>query len=282
MTVKMSCILFVALSISISYGLNCPNQQFIEESLRKVHIPGAVILVVNATHTLYEQVFGYHSLSPMQPMDTDASIITLASISKTFVGVAVMQLVEKELVDLDTDINKYLSEPHRNIFHPQYSSHSITLRRLLSHSASIAVSNHDVNTYFQPDDIALTRTSLAELCFTYLNPNTSNWLPKPPGSVSFYSNEGSSLAALVVERVAKTPYDQYVKENILKPLGIDIRKAGFYLADIENRQELVNHYAYAFNESFLLGWKQAMPLLNLTMITVSSLILVLHRFHLFQ
>ncbi|CAF3415144.1 unnamed protein product, partial [Rotaria sp. Silwood2] len=171
------------------------------------------------------------------------------------------------LVDLDTDVNEYLSEPHKRIFHPQYPSHSITLRKLLSHSASIAVQNLSADTYLQLDDIAFTQTTLADTSFTYLNPNTSNWLPKPPGSVVFYSNEGSSLAALVVERVTKMPYDQYVKKNILKPLNIDIRKTGYRLDDFESREELVKHYTYGFNESFLPAWNQIMPQMNITPIS---------------
>jgi CubicO group peptidase (beta-lactamase class C family) len=248
-------VLILIFTVAVSGSSICPDRQSIEESLKKVHIPGAVIIVVNATDILYEQAFGYHSLSPIQPMDADKSIFTLASISKTFISVAVMQLVEKELVDLDADVNQYLSEPNRKIYHPRYPSHSITLRELLSHSASIAVTNQDRSTYFQPNDIALNKTTLADMCFTYLSPNTSNWLPKPPGSVTFYSNEGASLAALVVERITKTTYDQYVKENILKPSNIDIHKASFRLTDIENREDLVNHYVYAFNASFLPGWR---------------------------
>jgi CubicO group peptidase (beta-lactamase class C family) len=89
------------------------------------------------------------------------------------------------------------------------------------------------------------------MCFKYLSPNTLNWLPRPPGNVTLYSNEGSSLAALVVERIIKMPYDQYVKENILNPLNINIRKTGVRLADFQNTDELVKHYAYTFNSSFL-------------------------------
>jgi CubicO group peptidase (beta-lactamase class C family) len=253
-----------------SNGSNCPNRQSIEESLNKVHIPGAAIVVVNATDILYEQAFGYQSLSPIEPMDVNKSIFPLASISKTFIPVAVMQLVEKELVDLDTDINQYLSEPHQRIFHPRYPSHSITLRKLLSHSASIAVDGQLQNTFFKPGDTAFTQETLADMCFTYLNSNISNWLPKPPGSVTFYSNEGASLAALVVERITKMPYDEYIKENILKPLSIDIRKTGVRLADFENQEEFVKHYTYAFNTSFLESWNQEMPQLNITQMPVNE------------
>lgn len=83
----------------------CPNRRTIEEALMKVYIPGAAIIVVNATDILYEQAYGFQSLSPSQPIDLNKSIFALASISKPFVAVAVMQLVERNLVDLDTEIN---------------------------------------------------------------------------------------------------------------------------------------------------------------------------------
>ncbi|UJR18231.1 hypothetical protein I4U23_005130 [Adineta vaga] len=219
----------------------------------KVHVPGAAVIVVNATHTLYEEAFGFQSLVPPVPMNIDKSIFPLASLSKTSIAAAVMQLVEKELVDLDTDVNQYLSEPDKRIFHPQYPSHSITLRKLLSHSASIFVNHAVQNTYYQPGDTAYEQQSLADMVYQYVNPNTSNWLPRPPGSVTSYSNEGSALAALIVERIAKIPYSEYVKEQILKPLGVDISKTGVRLSDFATTENLVKHYAYAFNTTYLEG-----------------------------
>ncbi|CAF1139056.1 unnamed protein product [Rotaria sordida] len=131
-------------------------------------------------------------------MDVEKSIFALGSISKTFIAIAVMQLVEQELVDLDTDINQYLSEPQKRIFHPQYPLYAITLRKLLSHSASINVIPDAQNSHVRPGDDAYNE-SLADACFKYMNQNTSNWLPKPPGSVTWYANLGAALAALVVE-----------------------------------------------------------------------------------
>ncbi|CAM4850175.1 unnamed protein product [Rotaria magnacalcarata] len=264
----MSYVLCLALTILVAIvgavNLNCPNNQWIEKYLNDTYIPGAAIVVVNGTHTLYEHAFGYHSISPPQLMDVEKSIFGIASISKTIIAVAVMQLVEKELVDLDTDINHYLSEPHRRIFHPKYPSHSITLRKLLSHSSSIAVDEGIQLGLYRLGDTAFEQATLAETLFANLNPNTSNWLPKPPGTVSFYSNDGSSLAGLVVERVTNMSFDLYVKEKIMQPLGVDISKVGVRLADFSNREELVKHNAYAFNEPDFNAWTQGVPQLNVT------------------
>ncbi|UJR06561.1 hypothetical protein I4U23_010845 [Adineta vaga] len=266
----MVCLLLImfalVFNIATSNGSNCPNPQWIEQSLEKIYVPGAAIIVVNATHVLYEQAVGHKSLSPREPIDIDKSIFSLASISKTFIGIAVMQLVEQELVDLDTDINQYLSEPQRRIFHPRYPSHSITLRKLLSHSASISINRQEEDTFFKSGDEAFNE-SLADMCFKYVNPNTSNWLPKPPGSVSLYSNQGSSLAALVVERIAKMSYSDYVEQKILKPIGIDITKTGVRLSDFENINDLVKSYAYAPNVVYFENYHRAMSQLNITQIS---------------
>lgn len=254
----------VVVLVRCSSAKSCPSRSSIEELLVGAHIPGATIVVVNTTDILYEEAFGHQSLSPVKMMDVDKSIFVLASISKTFIAVAVMQLVESNRLDLDTDINEYLSSRNQRISHPQYPSHRITLRQLLSHSASIDINEETDLTFMQSGDNALTRMSLADACFTYLSHNASNWLPKPPGTVTLYSNVGTSLAGLVIERVTQMPYEHYVREKILKPLGIDLNKAGFLLSNIEEREELVKHYA--FNSSYLKEWNQALPQLNITQV----------------
>ena len=85
-----------------------------------------------------------------------------------------------------------------------------------------------------------------------------------------YSNEGSALAALVVERVANMSYIQYIKEKIMQPLGVDIAKIGVHIAGFTDQEALVKHYAYAYNTSYLPGWQQATPQLNITLISVSA------------
>lgn len=241
----------------------CPSRTFIDQSLRDVHVPGAAIVVVNASDILYQEAFGYQSLSPVQMMDAEKSIFLLASLSKTFVGVAVMQLVEANRLDLDADINEYLSSSKPRLFHPQYPCHSITLRHLLSHSASIRVDRLIGLAFVKPNDSwSLPGTTLEDVCYEYLSSNVSNWLPDAPGSVTVYSNVGTALAGLIVERVAQMPYEDVVREKILKPLGIDVKRAGYRLSDIDRRDEVVKQYA--FNASSLGLWQQELPQINVS------------------
>ncbi|CAF4871495.1 unnamed protein product [Rotaria sp. Silwood1] len=248
----------------------CLSRSSIEQPLLDAHVPGAVVIVVNNTNILYQEAFGHGSLSPVRMMDVDASIFVLASISKPFVAVAAMQLVEANKLDLDADINQYLSSSsplNHRIFHPQYPSDSITVRQLLSHSASIGINEEAYNTFMQTGDTALNILSLTDACYTYLD-NPSNWLPTPPGTVSLYSNVGNALAGLVVERVTQMPFEEYVREKILKPLNIDTKKAGYRLSDIDNPDELVKHYA--FNATLLDQWNGEWPQLNVKQSNLSN------------
>lgn len=242
-------------------GHECPNRSLIEKSLLEVHIPGAVMIVVNTTDILYQEAFGHQSFLPTQRMDADRSIFLLASISKTFIAVAAMQLVESGRVQLDADVNQYLLPTDPRIVHPSHPSSAITLRQLLSHSASIG-SNEQVEPYFFfPDDDGLVKTTLADACFSYLTGSEANWLPYAPGTVTLYSNVGTGLAGLIVERVTGVSFERYVRANILKPLEIE---TAFRLSDVKERVDLVRHYSYG--SSNYDRWKSLMPRLNVTQV----------------
>ena len=196
-----SAVLFVL--FCLTQAKQCPTRTFIEQSLMDVHVPGAVIMVVNKTDVLYQEAFGHQSLSPEKPMNVDQSVFVLASISKTFISTAVMQLVEAKRLDLDTDINEYLSRAKQRISHPDYPCNPITLRHLLSHTASIGIDNVIGLSGLKMGDEGFTDgLTLTDELISYFNRNNSNWLPKPPGTVFLYSNIGTSLAAGVVEQVA--------------------------------------------------------------------------------
>lgn len=266
----LSSLVIIALLITVSSGSNCLTRQSIEESLKKVYIPGAAIIVVNSTDILYEEAFGYQSLLPEKSLDIERSIFPIASISKTVIAVAVMQLVEQKRVDLDTDVNEYLDLPSRAIYHRNFPNSSITLRRLLSHSSSIAVNGALQGSFFQAGDSVIDNQTLTEFCLKYLNWNTTNWLPRPPGNATHYSNEGTTLAALVVERISNMSYDQYVKEKIFKPLNVTSDKIGVRLKDFADNTHFVEHYAFAPNSSFLQLWKEEFPQFNVELMPVNT------------
>lgn len=248
-----------------------PSKTSIENSLQEANIPGLVAMVVNSTDNLYEQAFGYNSppiSNERRPIDSTKTIFALASISKTFIALAAMQLVESNHLDLDKDINQYLSLPTK-IIHPLYPNVFITMRHLLSHTSAIEPNFDDEIKHYVPND-DFTKTNLSDIILSYVN-NQQNWLPKPPGAVVHYSNIGASLAALVIEQITEIPFEDYVREKILQPLGIQKKDAGYRLSDFQNRiQDLIEHYI--FNSSWLEEAQNLLPQLNITQVSYLFLI----------
>ena len=72
------------------------------------HLPGATIGVIHRDSVLYLKGFGYADIDDKRNISTDSTLFRLASISKTFTAVAVLQLAEHGEVDLHADINNYL------------------------------------------------------------------------------------------------------------------------------------------------------------------------------
>ena len=250
--------------------VKCPSsKQSVELALQKAKIPGVAVMVLNATNILYEQGFGL-TLPPInaekRPVDPRESIFALGSISKTFIAVAAMQLVESKRLDLDLDVNRYLPFPLR-VVHPLYPNHTITMRQVLSHTTSIGPNSQQELNYFSPND-DFTRANLTDDVFSFVQ-NKSNWLPNPPGTVAMYSNAGAALAALVVEKIAHQSFENYLHKYILQPLGIDRKQASYRLSDFQARNsDLIEHHI--FNVSFLLTMRSLFTRLHFTQVCLAT------------
>ena len=133
----------------------------------------------------------------------------IGSISKTFVAVAILQLVQQGKIGLDTPIDRYL---------PGLLTQgaTITIRELLQHRAGLADSTFpDVKTVFG----AITRT-----CATTYDPVSvvkgADQQLSEPGTTFSYSNPGYVALELVIERVTGRPYERVLADQIIRPLGL--------------------------------------------------------------
>jgi CubicO group peptidase (beta-lactamase class C family) len=144
-------------------------------------------------------------LKSKRPVDPNSTIFRLASISKLFTWVSVMQLKEAGKLDLDTDVNRYLDFQIRPAFNKP-----ITLRNLMTHTGGFEET---------VDDIILTDPKKAVSLRDYLIANQPMRI-FPPGEVPAYSNYGVGLASYIVQRASGEPFEQYVQEHIFAPLGM--------------------------------------------------------------
>src|SRR5215207_128893 len=184
-------------------------EAFIDEELgkemEKRHIAGAAVTVAKDGKLFFAKGYGYADLENGIPVDPKRTNFRIGSLAKLFTWTAVMQLAEQGKLDLDADINTYL-----DFRIPDTYPQQITLKHLMTHTAGFE------SLYYE----RLAKDPNA------LEP-TRQWLishmparVRPPGDVAAYSSYGAALAGYIVARVSGEPYDQYIQEHILNPLGM--------------------------------------------------------------
>lgn len=173
-------------------------------------IAGGIVSVVKDGEVLTARGFGSSDLSAeaegtASPVDPEQTLFRPGSVSKVFTATAVMQLVEQGKVDLDTDISAYL-----DFEIPREFDTPLTLRHLLTHTPGFA---ERIRGMFGPDG------SKADLRGLLTNDPPPEQIYEP-GTTPAYSNYGYGLAGYIVQRVSGVPFEQYVQDNILKPIGM--------------------------------------------------------------
>jgi CubicO group peptidase (beta-lactamase class C family) len=167
--------------------------------------PGGVVVVVTRDGPIFAKGYGFADVGARKPFTADATLVRPGSISKLFTGIAVMQLVDADRLNLDRDVNDYIDfaipVPPGGV--------PVTLRHLLTHRAGFE--EHLKGLYSRNADPEPLGRWLAKNLPPRLFPN---------GDVEAYSNYGLALAGYVVERVSREPFAAYVQHHILDPLGM--------------------------------------------------------------
>jgi CubicO group peptidase (beta-lactamase class C family) len=178
---------------------------YINHQLDTSHIVSAAVVVVMDGEIIFANGYGYANLAENELATPDETIFRVGSVSKMFVWVAVMQLVEQGELDLDADINIYLTDFQIPDTFPQ----PITLNHLMTHTAGF---EEPILGY-----VGLTEEDIQPLAEIISD------IParlRPPGEMISYSNYGAALAAYIVEQVSGMSFEQYVQQNIFTPLNM--------------------------------------------------------------
>lgn len=156
----------------------------------------------------------------------------IASVSKTVVSVAVMQVWERGKLGLDDDVNLHLPFPIRN---PNAPADPITVRQLLTHTSSIKDNWHVLSPLYVKGDSPIPLGSFMHDYFTpggqYYSPE-GNFHTYAPGTHYNYANMGASLAGYLVEAITGTPFDRWCTDQIFTPLGM--ADTSYRLSDLDS------------------------------------------------
>ena len=173
--------------------------------LERSDAAGATVLVRKDGKELLKKGYGFSDITKKKSVDPDSTIFRLASISKLFTWISVMQLVEQGKLDLDADVNKYLDFQIAPAF-----GKPITLRNLMTHTGGF---EEEIR------DILLTDPKKATSLREFLIENQPRRM-FPPGEVPAYSNYGVGLGGYIVQHASGQMFEDYVAEHIFQPLAM--------------------------------------------------------------
>ncbi len=183
----------------------------------KHSVPGVSFSVMRNEKVLYSTGYGY-AVVENRTKTTPDHLFRLASISKQFTTLCIMVLYERGLLSIDDQVfgeNGIL----KNEFKIKGQEHLITVRHLLQHSAGWT--RDEIDPMFNS---VRNGKTLDELLQWVLDNQT---LKFTPGTNYNYSNVGFSFLGRVIEVVSGKSYEAFLKEDVLKPMGItDIHVGG--------------------------------------------------------
>jgi CubicO group peptidase (beta-lactamase class C family) len=164
------------------------------------------ILVAERGEVLYRGALGYGNFDTKDTLSL-SSPFQLASVSKPITAIAVLTLLEQGKLELDAPVQRYL---------PALPYDKVTVRHLLTHRSGLSRYMYLGHHYWSDKEIALSNCDMLDLFVKYKLP-----LEFTPGSKFVYSNSNYALLASLVEELSGKDFDEYVRDAIFLPLGMN-------------------------------------------------------------
>lgn len=187
-------------------------QQIIDQAV-KDGLPGVSLAVRKKGCELIEVSSGLADLSKGSPMTAQANV-RLASGSKPFVGVLIMQLVEAGQLSLNDPIAKYLPA---EIVNNLRNGNKATLRQLMNHTSGLADYFDNRFTTLAAKEPGKLYVSKEAVKFAFGKPPAFS----PPGTGYFYSNTNTVLLGMIIEKVLDAPLSKTLRDRIFTPLKME-------------------------------------------------------------
>jgi CubicO group peptidase (beta-lactamase class C family) len=179
------------------------------DAMQRWHVPGGGILVVQDDDVVFSKGYGYADVERQVPVSPETTVFHVLSLSKLLTATAIMQLVEQGRLDLNSDVNTYLTELH--IGDPYLQP--ITIRDLLTHTAGFDSDQREIG--------GSARTTVGWLPLDRYLAKRAVVPMWPPGQQFLYTNAAYDLLGLVIQDVSAVPFADYMAQHILQPLEME-------------------------------------------------------------
>jgi CubicO group peptidase (beta-lactamase class C family) len=208
----------------------------IESAMQSRHLAGVALGIVRDGQLVHARGYGHADIDSGRPVTTE-TVFRIASISKTFTAVALMQLWEQNRFGLDEPVNQYLRA--YKVEHRDPRTPPVTFRHLLTHTSGIGELRtvSDVFRFRKVIGLAADegeQPSLSEYYGGRLEPSTA------PDRKWAYANHGFATLGQLVEDISGIPFEQYMIERLFEPLGM---RGTDYLRSERVRDRLATGYA---------------------------------------
>lgn len=216
----------------VAYAQVAKGEAELQKMMQDLKVVGLSVAVVKNGEIIYSNAFGQKNIENNTKLAT-SDIFRIASISKSFCATAVMQLVEAKKLKLEDNVSDLVGF---KVVNPNFPDKVITLKMLLSHTSSL----NDSDGYFNFDMIDPAKNEGRTKCYSKYE----------PGSEYNYCNLNFTLIGAIVERASGMRFDNYIKKNIIDPLGLN---AGYNVDSLDSNK-FATLYTYdkkteTFNES---------------------------------
>ncbi len=190
-----------ASKLSVSAAIDA----YIEEQMRRLHIPGISLAIIEGDRIAYTRGFG--QAQPGGEAPSPQTPFFIGSLTKSITALAVMQLTEAGKIELDAPVQRYL--PWFRVADPQASA-QISVRQLLNQTSGLSAVAGSIALAVCDDHPHATERQARALSTLKLN--------HPPGSKWEYSNLNYNILGLIIEVVSGESYADYIQSHIFDPL----------------------------------------------------------------
>ena len=201
------------------------STKFFEESLLRTRFNGAILVAHNGK-IVFEEYEGLKEVIKGDPIDS-ATSFHLASVSKTFTGMAVLKLWEDGKLNIDEKVDKYISG---------FPFHQITVRNLLSHRSGLP------NYVYFAEQVGWNRKKYLhnDDMLKLLIANRSRLRIGKPNACFDYCNTNYALLAIIIERVSGKSFSSYMYETFFEPIGM----TNTFVFDINKTEKVLPSFKY--------------------------------------
>ena len=223
--------------VGLSQNQDKKIDDYIEKAIQDWNIPGAAICIVKDDKVILSKGYGYLNASGKEKVN-EHSLFAIASNTKAFTSAAIAQLVEEGKLDWDDKVREYI--PYFKLY-DNYVSEEFTIRDLLSHRSGLATFSGDLvwyGTNYSREEI-IRRAQFLEPISSFR-------------SAYGYQNIMFIAAGEVIEAASGMTWEAYIKDNFIKPLGMD--RTQLSIKDLEGMKNVSAPHNDVDGKNIAIDW----------------------------